>query len=163
MQCVEAPASPSVIWQPIVFMAGGITGCPNWQMELAGKLGNVQDGSLFNPRRTNMPEGEGEVIKQIQWEFTWLWHASIVVFWFPKESICPITLFELGAQVIRSRLAQANIPKLCIGIEPGYQRALDVKVQAGLVDPHIRIVDSLDKLAEFITEQVALKVEEDKK
>ena len=164
MQYVEAPAAPPVIWKPIVFMAGGITGCPDWQAELAGKLAEVQEGSLFNPRRASQDKlDEEESIKQIHWEFTWLWQASIVTFWFPKETICPITLLELGEHVVRSRLAQANVPSLCIGIEPGYQRALDVKVQASLVNPTITIVDSLDKLAQFIAEQIRIKAEEDGK
>jgi hypothetical protein len=34
---------------------------------------------------------------QIQWEFEHLRKADTILFWFPKESICPIALYELGA------------------------------------------------------------------
>jgi len=165
MQYVEAPENPPMVWQPIAFMAGGITGCPDWQKDLVAKLDGVKEGCLCNPRRAkwDMEDKEAESVRQIQWEFMWSWRASIVTFWFPKETLCPITLFELGAHLIRSRLAQVNAPSLCIGIDPGYQRALDVRVQTKLVDPRIPIVDSLDGLAGFIAEQVALKAAEDKK
>ena len=123
-----------------VFLAGGITGCPNWQAEIENKLGN-SPYVLFNPRRdgqfnTLQPEWG---VQQIEWEHHHLEKADYVLFWFPKEGQCMITLFELG------KCLALNKP-VVIGCDPGYIREFDVRTQARLMRPNIPVATSLDEL-----------------
>lgn len=139
---VEAP-DPEMTW-PILFIAGGITGCADWQNELINLLDERELPLIVvNPRRENFPMGdqyEGE--KQIKWEHKMLAKADIISFWFPKDTLCPITLFELGKWLHTEPL---------IGTEYGYQRAMDVRVQTQLELGHdYPIYKSLDDLAKAI-------------
>jgi hypothetical protein len=154
MNYVEAPARPPFVELPTVFLAGGITGVRDWQTDMARLLADFDKGTLFNPRRANYSDSEEVAREQITWEFFALWQAPIITFWFSKETLCPITLFELGVHLARSRLAKNNPPKICIGIEPGYTRELDIRTQARLLAPETPIVSSLEELAHFIRETV---------
>lgn len=127
-----------------LFMGGGITGCDDWQSELATKLKN-EDLVLLNPRRKNFPMDDPEASKeQIEWEHYHLGKSNAVSFWFPKETLCPITLFELGKQSVLGK-------PLFVGVHPEYQRKLDVEVQMKLERPGIKVVYSLNDLASQIT------------
>ena len=126
-----------------LFLAGGISGCDNWQLGLLKLLEN-EDLVIINPRRKdfqiNNPNMEQE---QITWEYNYLKKASGISFWFPNETLCPITLFELG------KVSQYNKP-LFIGVDPKYARRRDIEIQMALTRPEIKIVYSLDDLAEQI-------------
>ena len=99
---------------------------------------------ILNPRRANFPIDNPDASKQqIAWEHKHLRLASAILFWFPQETICPITLYELGA------FSMTNKP-LFIGVHPNYFRRQDVEIQTGLVRPDINIVYSLEELAEQI-------------
>ena len=83
---------------PAVFLAGGITGCPGWQQEIVGRLHDLSV-VLLNPRRANFPINDPTAApQQIEWEHR---HpkADTIAFWFPCETLCPITLYELGGLV----------------------------------------------------------------
>jgi len=123
-----------------IFLAGGITNCPDWQGEII-PLFKSKSLLVFNPRRSFMPENAKE---QIVWEFRRLQMIKNILFWFPKETLCPITLYELGAA------AQHFWKTLFVGTHPEYQRKLDVETQLGLLRPEIRIVSSLEQLAEQV-------------
>jgi hypothetical protein len=123
-----------------LFLAGGITKCPDWQSEIARLLKN-SDIAILNPRRKNFPIDNPKASKeQIKWEFEHLRKADMILFWFPKESICPIALYELGAWCM------TEIP-LFIGVEKRYERRTDIDEQTALVRPGIKIVYSLNDLA----------------
>ena len=129
-----------------LFLGGGITGCPDWQSEVIKRLDLPYISlSLYNPRRTdwNREADDSEVINQIKWEHTYLRKANAIMFWFPEESICPITLFELGYWLNRDK-------KLFIGTHPKYPRALDVLTQVGLADNNIPVRDNLDAMIKDI-------------
>lgn len=122
-----------------IFMAGGITGCPNWQLEimsaayytsLNATLGSSgKEVVLINPRRASFDCSKAESSEeQIKWEFRHLKMASAIYFWFPKEGACAITLFELGCALGAGR----NVK---VGVEPGYARELDVRTQFSLRCP----------------------------
>ncbi|MGE3809463.1 MAG: hypothetical protein AB7K24_32770 [Gemmataceae bacterium] len=67
--------------------------------------------------------------------------ADAIMFWFPCETLCPITLFELGKWV-------ATDKKLFIGHHPEYQRKNDIRIQVGLVrGKRQKIHDSLEGVA----------------
>lgn len=147
MLYLEAPNAlpPELRLKPSIFLAGGISGCPDWQRPYAKVLLDHTDLVVINPRRSeDVLSTDLEAIQQITWEHSYLSQADIISFWFPKETLCPITLFELGYWLAHCKLTK---PKIFIGAHPSYQRFLDVQVQTHLVDPTIKIHESLDDLA----------------
>ena len=130
---------------PSLFLAGGITGCINWQSEMLRLL--VDRGYsdiVLNPRRENFPMDNPKAAEeQILWEYAALHSASRILFWFPCETLCPITLYELGAHCHRYH---DKVPIL-IGVHPEFQRKQDVEIQTRLCRPEIKIVYSLEDLA----------------
>jgi hypothetical protein len=128
-----------------IFLAGGITGCPDWQQEIV-RLLRTTDLILLNPRRKNFPIGDsGVAFEQIKWEWQALRDANSILFWFPCETLCPIVLYELGAW------SMTNKP-IYVGVHSEYTRRQDVEIQTGLVRPDVKIVYSLEELADQIKE-----------
>ena len=129
--------------KPTLFLAGGITNCPEWQDEMINMLKD-SNWFLLNPRRKNFPIHDPNAsLEQIHWEYQHLRFADAISFWFCKETLCPIVLYELGAW------SMTNKP-LFIGIDPDYQRRQDVEIQTSLARPTIKIVYSLSDLCEQI-------------
>lgn len=128
-----------------VFLAGGITNCPDFQSEICDKLkGHPDDLIVFNPRRANFPMHDPSAAEaQIKWEFNYLRKASIISFWFPRETLCPIVLYELGAHSMTKK-------PLVIGAHPEYARRQDVVIQTSLARPGLPIVDNLEEVIEGI-------------
>ena len=131
-----------------VFLAGGITGCPDWQAEITEYFTKRLDKAstevvLLNPRRPDFPINDPNAsYDQIRWEHKALREADIILFWFPCETMCPIVLYELGAWSMTDK-------PLVIGCHPEYSRKRDVEIQTGLVRlGEITIVDNLKLLAE---------------
>lgn len=152
MKYLEAPNHLDFLPYPAVFLAGGITGCPDWQSKMVALLKDIPDGVLMNPRRKNFDVTQKDVSReQITWEFNHLWKSDIIVFWFSKDTIQPIVLLELGsrlAQVYLNKDGYVLRPELLIGIEPGYSREEDVIIQSELaLGQKINISRSLEDLA----------------
>ncbi len=127
-----------------VFLGGGISNCPNWQSEMAKLLSDTKL-VLLNPRREAfdlMDPTASEI--QIVWEHTYLKLSTGILFWFPEETLCPITLYELGFW-----LGKGGKP-IFIGCHPNYKRKFDVEFQAKLVRPELKVVDTLVALAEQV-------------
>lgn len=134
---------------PCLFLAGGISGCPAWQAPLATELARrLPPWILLDPRREVPPEQEEEVAAQIEWEHRHLRRAEAVLFWFPAETLCPITLYELGAMSMTDK-------RLFVGVHPGYQRRKDVIHQTRLVRPEVNVVHDLDALATEVVRGLA--------
>lgn len=127
-----------------IFAGGGITGCPNWQNYLVNKIHtfSVKSDSLriFNPRRNdfNILDTD-ETKKQILWEHNHLELSDAIIFWFPKDTLCPITLFELG------KYAKSD-KHLFVGCDPEYARRVDVIEQLALIRPGIVVANNLDSI-----------------
>lgn len=135
MKYIEAP-NRLVRIPKSIFLAGGISGCPDWQKEMVELLKDT-DLTIFNPRRENFDLSNALVTEeQIEWEFD---HLR----WFPKETLCPITLFELGAW-------SHTMKPLFVGMDPDYQRRKDVEVQLKLARADVLIVYNLTHLAELV-------------
>ena len=130
-----------------LFLAGGITGCPDWQAEMVEKLSDT-DLTLLNPRRKDFPVDDPNAAKE---QITWEWHhldkAKAISFWFAKETVQPIVLFELGKWITQMKM-------LFIGIHPDYPRRQDVEIQTRLETIGIKIVYSLEDLAVQIKEKM---------
>jgi len=139
---IEAP-SEYIGTKPIHFLAGGITGCPDWQSFMVKRLQGL-DICVVNPRRANFPMDdmvEGE--KQIKWEARYLERANTISFWFPEETLCPITLFELGSWSVTDKT-------IFVGCSSEYKRRFDVQVQMRLRRPGLKVVSSPYMLSQQI-------------
>lgn len=129
--------------QPAIFLAGGITACPDWQQTLTGHLTTTRY-VVLNPRRANFPMSDPDAAEaQIRWEFDHLRQADLISFWFCQAALQPIALYELGAWSMTTR-------PIVVGVEPGYARELDVRLQTHLARPTVRVVGTLADLANEI-------------
>lgn len=137
MKVIEAP-NQYKHHSPDAFLGGGITNCPDWQKELITLLADV-DGTLLNPRRRGDYD-DSIAIEQITWEYYALRSVPTVFFWFPEETLCPITLFELGVFTQR----EVN---LVVGTHPNYARKIDVITQLRLARPEVNVVHTIADMA----------------
>lgn len=136
MQEIFAPARGlNLSGRKCLFLAGGITGCPDWQRTAANMLHVFGSNELavLNPRRADFPMGDRMAgVQQIEWEHAALARADMVVFWFPRETLCPITLYELGVQ-------NSGTKRLVVGVHAKYGRKLDVQAQTRLARPEVHV------------------------
>lgn len=124
-----------------LFLAGGITNCPDWQEYATQFLQGPENLALVNPRRDDFDVTDPSMsARQIEWEHNHLSKVRAVLFWFPAETLCPITLYELG------RCGADWTKKLFVGTDPNYQRRFDVIHQLSLVRPDVFVYDGLDPM-----------------
>jgi len=137
VQYIEAVSNEIPAHSVELFLAGGITNCPDWQSEIIKIPGLKElDITVWNPRRADFPIDDPDAAdEQIRWEFEKLNRSHIISFWFCKETLCPIVLYELGRHLVRSCVD--DTVEVVIGVEPGYERHLDVCIQSRLVDPDV--------------------------
>lgn len=124
---------------PTVFLAGGITDCPDWQQEAVGILAHTEL-ALLNPRRRDFPIHDPRAAyEQVTWEFEQLNDADVILFWFPASvSVQPIALYELGRHAVRNT-------RLIVGADSDYSRRRDVEIQLALArGPGFPIYCTLD-------------------
>lgn len=136
---------------PSLFLAGGITNCPDWQSNLIHKLeyemGEQENLIIYNPRRKNFPIGDQTAAEeQICWEYVMLRNSRAISFWFSCGSDNPIVLYELGMWA-NSRKGR----QIFVGMDPDYSRRGDVILQTQLAygergDPLPEFVYTLDNL-----------------
>lgn len=108
-----------------MFLAGGITNCPDWRETVIEYLKDQKHLTIYNPKRPEWSFDNGE--EQIVWEFEHLKKSDIILFWFCKETVCPITLYELGMW------GTSRTDKIVfVGIDPDYQRKYDIETQVEL-------------------------------
>lgn len=136
-----------------IFLAGGISGCPDWQSEVIELLDGEQ-GVALNPRRSG---GFIDDIadEQISWEYHALRSVHTVFFWFPKETLCPIALLELGA------FTQIPQTRLIVGTHPDYQRRFDVIKQLQLSRWEVTVHDNLEDMVTDYVKSIHGEPEED--
>lgn len=133
---------------PSLFLAGGISGCEIWQKDVVERLHDLPL-TLLNPRRRDFPMHRPKAAEeQIRWEYEHLRRATMRLFWFPPQTLCPIALYELGGAALRTG-------PLFVGADRGYQRRRDVEIQLTLARPEVRVVDSLEQLCTQVRDQVA--------
>ena len=160
MRVTEAPVYDELSLDNIhVFLAGGITGCPEWQGKLIEMLSDLPDDVvLFNPRRVDFPMGDPDAgLTQIKWEFDMLDECDIFSMWFCKETIQPICMYELGRCMARWEFGEKP-DCVTIGVDPDYERRLDVEVQTKLIceDTAKAIASTLEDHSANIRELVSL-------
>jgi len=155
---VEAPNAPKEpmgfsYGKPRLFLAGGITGCHDWQSDLVTMIHDLQL-EVLNPRRKEFPANDPDAAaEQIQWKYCMLRYADAIAFWFPAEALCPIALFELGTWSSRCESGHSYAsPRLFVGVHPEYKRRRDIEIQMSLVAHQVEIVYDLPSLARQIRE-----------
>lgn len=151
MNVIEAPNHWTFNTGLSLFLGGGITDCPEWQKDVIRDL-TLTPLTVLNPRRANFNiEDKSLTAQQIMWEFHYIRTTSAVMFWFPAETICPITLFELGAR-LESNRHSAMSQKLFIGTHPDYTRNEDVEIQSSLAGHLDPIFNHLSDLTDAIVD-----------
>ncbi len=155
MKVITAPECLQDLPCPSVFLAGGITNCPEWQEEAINKLSDLDMGCLLNPRRKNFPiEDPNAAREQITWEFRALEKADIFTMWFSNApSDQPICFYELGRNLAMREVA-LRLNSVVIGVEKGFKRSQDVYIQTELVCPNIKVYDNFDDYVSAIREKV---------
>lgn len=127
----------------ICFLAGGITGCPDWQSDVIKSLMRMEQSGIdlshlviMNPRRENFPIDDPSASEtQIKWEFDWLEECDIFSIYFAGcESLQPISLYELGRNLLRmkEKFPISWKDHLAVSVADGYKRDHDVVVQTEL-------------------------------
>lgn len=124
-----------------LFLGGGVSNCPDWRKAVVDALSDYEV-DLLNPRRDDFdvtdPMMEQE---QIEWEHLNIIQADAYLFWFCEETVCPITLFELG------KVAGLFPDKpLFVGTHVNYQRKRDIGFQMLLMRPDVEVVFHLDRV-----------------
>ena len=144
-EALEQPHYGAQYPRPWLFLAGGITGCEDWQARIVKLLDTVGwGGTILNPRRFNFPMGDPTAADaQIAWEHMMLRAADEIVFWFCSETVQPIVLYELGAWSMTTK-------RIFVGVNEFYERRQDVMLQTQLARPHVPIVESLEALVAMI-------------
>ncbi len=120
-----------------LFLAGGISNVPDWHSIVIDRLKEYENFTIYNPRRSFFDINNKNLLEeQVIWEYNHLESADIISFWFAKETLNPITLYELG------KWANSTNKEIVIGIENEYLRKEDVIIQTKLARPDIKVICS---------------------
>ncbi len=116
MNYIEAPEQYApTAGQRSLFLAGGITGCPDWQRTMVDLLADTSL-ALLNPRRARFPiDDPARPMRRSPGSTSTCARATAILFWFPHETLNPIVLYELGAWSMTDK-------PLFVGVHPQYQR-----------------------------------------
>lgn len=122
VQIIQSPSVKEIKYRSI-FLAGGIQDCPDWRSDAIKLIKKVcrqekSDVTIINPLRESFTPDLHKA--QVQWETAYLEVADLVLFWFPKETLCPMTLYEFGWMLNSGR-------NMIIGAHPEYARFNDLR------------------------------------
>ena len=157
--------APDKIWSEQnwnVFLAGGITGCTNWQEQVIAELIHLSDYYdlsnvvIFNPRREEFDVTDKTAeFEQIKWEHERLKNCDIFSCFFEaNESLHPITLYEMGKWSTKR-------PSV-ITVQKGYLRERDVLIQTALDKLQVSYISGEDAIKHH-ARMIASKIQEVRK
>ena len=139
-QIITSPSLDEAIFHPIVFLAGGISKCPDWQGKVIQELSS-ENITIINPRQDHFDiTNKNNSVKQIEWEFNRLEQMDIFSMYFcNSESVQPICMYELGRNIVRmqNRFPSDWENRIVISVEDGYSREDDVLTQVLLCAPKL--------------------------
>ena len=120
--------------QTSFFLAGGST---DWRQKLTDSMTSDQfyHAIVVDPFDKNY---KPEV--NTAWEFKSMQKVDCVVFWFPKESLYPISLFELGV------VCRDSLKGLIVGMDLEYAKREIIIEQLKLFRPDVNVVSSLPEV-----------------
>jgi len=128
-----------------MFLAGGISGCSDWQSYVVNELRDIENLTVYTPRRKKFPINDPNAAEeQITWEYQHLRDANILFFWFSRGSLNPIVLYELGMW------CNSTDKMAIIGIDPEYERKEDVIIQTKLARSNQMIFNSLSEMIDEV-------------
>jgi len=141
-----------------IFLAGGITGCRDWQKECIEQLDKILYNNdehnvlIYNPRRDKWDMNDPSAgRRQIDWEFQNLERMDIFSMYFCTSdmSVGPICFYELGRYICRMQMRFPNSwqKRIVISTDHGYSRTEDVYWQSRLAGDGIRINNEVSPLA----------------
>jgi hypothetical protein len=142
LEIIEAVNESKENNQIKLFLAGGITNCPDWQSDIINRFRNTKNElffmfenvTVFNPRRKNFPIDDPNASnEQITWEYKKLRESDIIAFWFSEGSLNPIVLYEYGKH------GTSQPTKIVVGCHTDYSRKSDVEIQTKLSRPEQKI------------------------
>lgn len=153
---LEAPNyEPIYDKEGVVFLAGPITGAPNWQPEAVNLLKQYSESDyvIANPRRGSYTDNkeffEYDFNEQVDWELKHLYYAEqrgIILFWLCKEeaphpgrAYAQTSRFELG-------FFGRHNPNVYVGIEPGFSGEKYLRYMLPRYSNCLPIKDSLEQL-----------------
>lgn len=158
MKYIQCPDSLTAgdLRNDCLFLAGGISGCGDWQTEMKNLLKSQKNLVVVNPRRINFDKTKISDLEQISWERIHLTNCNLISFWFPEETVCPITLFDLGYCVSyqESHPWPLGGMKVFYGCHPNYSRISDVKTQILLSNKNSGQFGAMATSIEDLTNQV---------
>ena len=131
---------------PWIFLAGGATA---WRSEFAATLEAALPTApptcavLFDPIDPT-PDLEART----RWEHDHIAQADVFVVWFPARSAASASLIELG------RFIELRAP-LYVGVDPDSPTREAVTLQLRLLQPTVRVVDTIDALANELATALA--------
>lgn len=162
MRVITAPEELNLKENEILcFLAGGISGCENWQDKVISILNSYTDTDnlvLANPRRKEFDITDPTASeKQIQWEFYMLEKADIFSMYFDNSnSVQPICFYELGRNLCKIK-NNAIFPsyenRIVVSVREGFSRTNDVVIQTKLAlsdDSIVNIVQDIKTHADNI-------------
>jgi len=136
MEYVECP-NKALSNKPSLFLGGGISECHDWQKNVISHLYPL-DIILYNPKRASFNINDKDMSEeQIVWEEEMIRASDVVSFYFCRETLCPIALYELGTCNMTSK-------PLIVGMDATYQRRFDVTLQTLLKRPDAIIVCGIE-------------------
>ncbi|MGW0712501.1 nucleoside 2-deoxyribosyltransferase domain-containing protein [Streptomyces sp. NPDC002643] len=149
MKYVEAPGEFESSGTAL-FLAGGITGCPDWQRDAVRQLEDLGcEATVLNPRRSSFPQDDPRAHDdQVGWEYAALQRADVILVWFCAETVQPVVLYELGFHAARGTT-------LVVGAHPQYERRRDIVAQLARARPDLTVLDSLSATVRAAAVQAA--------
>ena len=141
-----------------VFLAGGITDCPDWQSEVIKylrqyEINNKLDLVVYNPRREFFDINKDDPKKQIEWEYNAINKADIFSMYFcGSKSVQPICLYELGVKIGENKYVYNSSTKdinsrLIVSVENEYSRRIDVIIQTFLACPELAVMENANPIS----------------
>lgn len=128
-----------------LFVAGGISNCEDWQTPFINLLEPLNNLAVLNPRRLDFDVNDPSMTKfQIEWEHRHIKNCNGISFWFAPETLCPITLFELGGCLHSYSGVALPQRRIFVGIHPGYKRRYDLEQQIPLANTHRDINEKIE-------------------
>lgn len=140
MHIITAPSYESYDNDIKVFLAGGITNCIDWQMDVLNNLDYLNarsyNISIYNPRRKDFDvHNPNAAEEQIAWEFENLNNMDIFSMYFANsESVQPICFYELGRHLekMKNRFPDDYLDRIVITVNDSFSRKNDVITQCKL-------------------------------
>lgn len=138
--------------RPWIFLGGSTT--TSWRDEVISSIDG--NGTFLDPMTEDY-----DAEKSTKWEMLALWSCDSIVMWFGKETLQPISLFEIGTHTARYFTSQGKTPYVVLGVDPEYQKRKEIEAQIDSLNTHLvgdcpqlSIVDTLEEVVIGVKEEI---------